>query len=496
VKFRSTGGISPGDTLFLPSGSSLTPALKVTNLSSTSCVGTLLRGINLSVADIIIAKIKADSTRLKEQRDNEGVKSPVNEMHTDTIASVESLGSESKQNIKGSISVNSYSDFSDTPAPNSNRLRYTLTLNARDLAGTRFSAESYLSFKHKAGEWNNVNNNIFNALKIYSLNGTFRMNRSTLFILGRKINPRIANIGAMDGLQAERSIGSFTIGAAAGSRPDYKNYGFAPGLLQYGAYLAFDHPGKGSFSQSSLAVMQQMNHTKTDRRFLYLQHSGYLLKNLNFTGTCEIDLFKLDSNTPRNTFDLTGLFLSLRYKIIKDLTLTGSYDARKNVIYYETYRNSTDSLIENELRQGFRLQAYYRITRDISLGIQTGYRHLSADPVPSKNLYSYLTFSQVPGLGISSTLSATLLESGHMNGRILGMNISRDLLRSELQAGLGYRYVDYRLPENLLDITQNIGEMYLTWIISNGISFSASYEGVFEAKDSYNRIYLQLRKRF
>jgi hypothetical protein len=59
-----------------------------------------------------------------------------------------------------------------------------------------------------------------------------------------------------------------------GSRPDYSNYGYNLDLLQFGGYVnRSDSIGDGTM-QNSIAVMQQMNNSKTDRRFLYLQHNN------------------------------------------------------------------------------------------------------------------------------------------------------------------------------------------------------------------------------
>jgi hypothetical protein len=83
-----------------------------------------------------------------------------------------------------------------------------------------------------------------------------------------------------------------------------------------------------------------------------------------------------------------------------------------------------------------------------------------------------------------------------MDGKIAGITLSRDLLKGKMQTGVGYRYVRYRLPENLMDISQHIGEINFSWQLLKGIYLSLNYEGTFEQKDKYNRLYAQIRKRF
>ncbi len=95
------------------------------------------------------------------------------------------------------------------------------------------------------------------------------------------------------------------------------------------------------------------------------------------------------------------------------------------------------------------LQASYRITGDLTLGFQSGYRYLKSDPHPSENLNGYVTYSRIPAVNISSTLSATIIKSGYINGKIYRLNLYRDFFKSKIQTGIGYQYVNYTLPENI-----------------------------------------------
>lgn len=502
VKFTSTSGINVGDTLFSPANDGNLPALIVKNLSSTSGVCSPVGSMVFSVGDLITAKVipmvkKTDKEVIKEEQ--RAVIQPITA--EDTVKKTFSPDV-LKQVVNGSFSVNSYLDNSNTVTRNSQRFRYTLSLDAENIAASKFSVETYVSFKHKAGEWNNVKNNLFDALKIYSLSVRYDMNNTTHLSLGRRINPVLTNIGAMDGLQFDKSINKFSFGIVAGTRPDFNDYGFNLKLFQTGAYLAMKSKSTTSFSETSLAFMQQMNNWKTDRRFLYFQHSNSIVRNFYLFTTLEADLYQLNidtvnhTETPKSTFNLTGLYVSLSYRAGSKLSFSGSYDARKNVMYYETYKSYVDRVLENELRQGFRVQASYRVAKNMTLGIQSGYRFLRSDPHTSKNLYSYFTYSQIPGLNMSATFSATILQSGFTRGKIFSLNLTQDWFKGKVQAGVGYRYVDYRLPEVQINVPQHMGEASLYWLITNKMSFSVNYEGTFEKQDRYNRVYLQLRHRF
>jgi hypothetical protein len=505
VKFSSTEGISAGDTLFIMLKDVPAPALIVNNKSSLSCICTPLSGIKLAVADNIVARARppvkseaAAGTNAKQT----AVSVAAAEAGAAAVSAEKAVSSDGrKQMIRGSTSLSSYTDNSNTPGPNSQRWRYTLNIDAANIGDSRFSFESYFSFKYKAGEWDLVKSDIFSALKIYNLALRYSPDKTMQISLGRRINPRISNLGASDGLQIEKSFNHFSIGALIGSRPDYANYGFNFNLLQYGAYTAYSTKKADTYTETSLAFVNQTNNSKTDRRFLYFQHSNSVIRNLSFFSTFEVDLYKMMVDTAgkehsQNTFDLTGLYLSLTYRFGRVLSISGSYDARKNVMYYETYKTYLDRILEDQMRQGYRAQATAHITRDLIFGAQAGYRFLKSDPHPSKNVYGYVTYTRIPGVEMSGTLSATWLESGYMTGNIYGASLSKDFFSGKVQTGVAYQYVNYNMPESLTKITQNIGELNFSWQIARKMFFSLYYEGTFEKQDKYNRLYLQIRKRF
>jgi len=500
VRFESTQTISEGDTLFLKENGKLLPVLQVKNLSSISCVCTPLTEKKFKVSDRIYARYKP--SKQKEEK-------PVPEIRkTGVLASADSISAQDTtgtnetikpvrvQKINGKIAVASYTGLSNTPSGNSQRMRYTFSLNAKNIGNSRFSGESYISFVHRDKQWSEIKANVFNGLKIYSLALKYEAGKNSTIWLGRKINPKISNMGAVDGIQFEFKTNSFTTGILAGSRPDYKDYGFNTSLLQYGMYLNHEHTYKKVNFQTTLAFIEQKNAGITDRRFAYIQHSNSLAKNLNFFGSAEFDLYRYVQEVRDNSPKLSNLYLSLRYRFKSKASFSLSYSTRQNIIYYETYKSYIDQLLAAETTQGYLLQANYRPFKKLSVGATGGYRFRKSDPRPSRNVYSYATYSQVPWINVSATLSATLMESSYMDGKIYSLGLSRDIIRGKLSSTFTYRYIDYTFLNSLSGQVQNTGEISLNWRIIKKLSCSAYYEGTFEKKSTYNRIYLQISKSF
>ena len=118
------------------------------------------------------------------------------------------------------------------------------------------------------------------------------------------------------------------------------------------------------------------------------------------------------------------------------------------------------------IREETTLQANYRITNNLTFGVESGYRFIKSDPRPSNNVYGYLTYYQVPGLNVSITLNGTYLESAYMNGTVLGANISKGLYQGRIHSSIGYSYTNYSLSESKVSILQNVAEMSFYWQFS------------------------------
>ncbi len=502
VKFQSTENISAGDTLFILQNSKMLPVMIVKDISSISCVCSSITAKKLSLADNIVTRPKIIPPKKKPEVLVIPIVQPVQVADTGTVN--KGLPKELKQSISGRISVSAYSNFSNM-SDFSQRMRYNFSLNAQNIGGSKLSGETYISFTHKINEWSEVKNNIYNGLKIYSLSLSYAFNKSNSVSAGRKVNPMLSSVGAIDGIQYDAKLKSFRAGIFAGTRPDYMDYSFNAQLLQYGAYIGHDHSNKkGGNTQTSMAFIEQMNNGNIDRRFAYLQHSNSLLTNLYFFGSVEFDLYNQVRNistvdttySQDNTPSLSNLYVSLRYRVIKQLSLSISYSNRQNIIYYETYKSIVDQLLAASTMQGYMFQVNYRPGKKLSFGANAGYRFSKTDPIPSKNLYTYMTYSNLPWINASVTLSATLMKTSYINGNIYSLGLSRDIVPGILSGGIGYRYVDYKFVNSETPLIQNMAEMDLTWRIMKKLSFSLNYEGTFETGRNYDRIYVNLTQRF
>ena len=497
VKFSNTEKIHSGDTIFRQTDNKLIPLFVVENISSVSCVGKPIDKVEVKLDEEVVIKVHNESEPIKKETEKpvaEALSPEIRKAKPDSIIKV--VTAERQQDIQGSLSVSSYSNLSNTPVENSQRMRYTLSLRASNLAKSKFSAESYLLFTHKFNEWDTIRKNVFYALKIYSIAIKYDISSKTNVWFGRKINQNLSNIGAVDGLQAETTIGQFSVGAVAGSRPNDADYNINLRLLEYGAFVGHNVSAKMGRMQSSIAFFEQKNSGLTDRRFVYFQHDNSLLKKLYFFTSCELDLYKVVEGIPKNQPTLTSLYFSFRYKVFKQLSLFASYDARKNIIYYETYKSFADRLLEEATRQGLQFKINYRPGNKVSMGVNAGYRFRENDLNPNKNLNGFVTVNEVPWIKASATLTANLLKTSYLNGKIAGLRLSRDIIPGKLFTELNYRFIDYNFINSSSNLIQNIAQINFSWQLKNKISFSLDYELTIEKVSKYHRIYVSFNKRF
>jgi len=500
VKFTNTDGISEGDTLFFEKAGKKIPAMIVSNTSSISAVCKPIESIQYEIGqEVFFSPKKADRLSITETEPTE----KVSEIIYDTVSSSNSAQKTTKTekpvnepDVFGKISLSSYSNIS-SKTPLNQRMRYTFALNAEHISYSDFSVESYLSFAHSNQNWDAVKDNIFNGLKIYNLALKYQNQKGLNIYFGRKINPNLSNIGAVDGLQIEKNLGSFVVGGFAGSRPDYRDYSYNFNLFQFGVFAGhrFVNKNKGEM-RNHIAIVEQKNNWNTDRRFAYFQHSQNLLKNLSLFGTAELELYRKVNGIIENKVRLANLYLIIRYRILRNLTFSLSYSNRNNLIFYETYKDMVDRLIEQTSLQGFGLSIRYRPLNKLSVGIRGTYRSRESDVRPTKNVNAYISYLSIPGINTTATISGTYLETSYLNGKIYSLNLSKDIIKRKLFGGLNYRYVAYDYTFTDLITKQHIAALNLNWRIYHNLRASLSLEGIFENDYQYQRIYFNITKRF
>ncbi len=502
VKFDNTKGILEGDTLYSRQGKKLRPAVKVKFISSTSAAGEIINKIILAVDDKVIAFVKneihPDEIKHEPLADTTHISASNKTKDVTAAAKVNEYNKKPEKEITGRFSVQSYSGLSNyTAFGDFQRWRYNFSLDARNISGSKISFSNYISFSYRTSDWEEIKNNFAGNMRVYDLAVNYQFNKKTNIWLGRHLNSKITNISSIDGVQLETrpANSSFSFGAVAGSRPDFTNMGFNIKLFEFGGYVSRTDTSQNGLMENTLALMEQTNDMKIDRRFIYFQHSNNTFTNLNFFLSSEIDLYKRVKGKGQNDFSLTGLYFSARYSPVRLVSFLLSYDARKNVIYYETFKSFIETLIDNETRQGLRGGITLRPFSRLFLTLNSGYRYSKSDPKPSRNFNGYIAYSQIPLLEITPSVSISKLITSYVNGITASFRLSKDFEFLNSSLSVEYEKVNYDFNYSTDNLDQNIFSLDVFFGIFKKLYINFNYEGTFQNQNTDSRIIMGLTQR-
>jgi len=173
-----------------------------------------------------------------------------------------------------------------------------------------------------------------------------------------------------------------------------------------------------------------------------------------------------------------------------------SYDARKNIYYYETYKNYVDSLLDKETRQGLKFQVNYQPFNRLAWGGTAGYRTATATSNESLNGYTYLTYSQIPLIDASITINATALKTSYVTGMIYGASLSRDFFNGKFYAELSYQKVNYTFTTTT-QLLQDIADVNLSWRFTRKLFFSMDVEAMKDTNSNLQgSLFFNITQRF
>ncbi len=492
IAFKETYNINSGDTLFVTQNNKLIPSMIVQYISNRSVACTPLL-TDLSSGNNVIAFISENKNKREFIIGKEKDKI-ITDYSIETLLSPKT--EESKKSIKGRIGVTSYSTF-DNFSNNkfTQRFRYYLSASEQNVSGSPINFNSYMIFTYRTNEWYKVNNNLGNALKVYDLNVNYNFSNNS-FWLGRRINSKISNVGTIDGLQYETKFNNYSFGAIVGSRPNYVDYGFNLKLFQFGAYAERTDTLNNKTLTNTLSLFNQTNNLKTDRRFVYFQHANNLLENFNLFVSGEWDLYKIEKGNKQNNLYFTSFYSSINYNASKWVSVNLSYDARKNVIYYESFKTYADSLFENELRQGFRIRTNIRLLNSIFISLNYGYRFKNGDNKTNNNYGLNFSYYNVPMIKSNINITYNKILSAYLDGTIYGCSVGKDLFNGTLNTNLSYRYLVYDFTLYGGNLKQNIAGIDFSFNLFRSFYSSFSYEGIFDNNKTYGNININVGKRF
>lgn len=496
LRFENTAGLKEGDTLYRQEDRKA--CLQIAKISSVSCLAKRIGDCEINKGDVYFIELtKAKEAINEEPAVAEGPRGESIENRADSL----SLAQDRELAPAMRARRKHYIDFGlsngttiSTTAQANYRTNLRTRLRMDSLGGQDLSLEAYGVLQDFRRSYTS-DADAFRA-NLYNLALSCRPSEHHQLVLGRKMNRRVASLGAIDGLQWEGNWNNFRIGTIAGSRPDFENFGFNPQLFQFGLYSAYDWRKNRSFGQLSLGLMEQQNSGATDRRFLYTQQN-FRWKRFSAFASAEIDLFEnFDTATAQNTFKLSALYLSARYRFNDRWNLFLSYDTRQQIIFFERFDSEVERLLaEQGAREGWRIRTDFRVFRSTQLGLSYNLRSNPTFGNRSQNLQASLVQYKLPWIGGNLSYRFNLNQNGNLNSEINSLRYSRNS-RSNFRFSMYYRYASYQyvLREITLDPQQFYGlELSKTFKNNWNVGLNAEYSQI--SSQDLIRVYLRINKR-
>lgn len=449
VRFENTELISSGDTIHSNNNFS-EPCLVVIRKSSSSIVchniNNCLVGKNDTVffRYISLPDIEKEIEELDPNLQAEEISKEIEAGEYKNLTEIKKQNQRFDEKISGRISAASQSNFSNIGDQDRHRILMRFTLNADHISNSKFSMQSYINYRK-----NYISSNIdysrpTSFYNVYNLALTYQLDSLSRITLGRKINQKVSSIGPIDGLQVEKYLGHFFIGSILGFKPDISNFGFNSDLLEYGGYVGYDIAGKNIYSLSTFGLLEQRKSGSTDRRYGYFQHSSTYSNNISFFTSAEIDLFENIGGVSSTNLRLSNIYTSIRIKPLKKLSVTISYDARKRIILYETFRTDIEQLLaDDQARQGLRLRINVNPLKNITGGFSFSKRFQNDSENKSDNFNVYISHSRLPTLNGRMVINLNKNKSNYLESTLYSMRYSRQLMKNSIEGEFYYRLVYY-----------------------------------------------------
>jgi hypothetical protein len=498
VRFAQNSDINVNDTLYIKSGNTYEAALIVSKKSSLSCLTTKIGNQILAKDQSIFSKIKVPIIPKEETAKPTNSTAPEVVVLSDTTlrSSIENETPRDKNSLRENYSLRFTSSTNGILASEGNsnqRIRLSLDVNLKNMNNSRWSTQSYVTYRHRYGI--DQQTAFFNDFKVFNLYAVYNDQKKNTLMIGRNFNQRIANIGAVDGIQYERKLKQWMAGVFTGSRPDVFDYSYNFRLAQTGLYIAHDLNKSKIFAQSSLAFVQQWFDWKTDRRFLYLQHNATIAKDVNLFASSELDLYQRIDSVSSNNPVLTSAYISLRYRPSRKISFSAAYDNRRNVIYYESQILLVDQLLAQETRQGVRFGIQTNFIKNLHIGTTAFYRYQNSFDQPTKNYTINAHMNNFTPLKLIFGANYNLIQTYYFDGTIYGARLSRDIFKSKANVELNYRYIDYAYKTSEQTIRQQVFGINTSIYLTNTSFILLNYEGTFDVNDDYHRYFISFSKR-
>ena len=215
---------------------------------------------------------------------------------------------------------------------------------------------------------------------------------------GRYLLPWATSLSTLDGGYVARRLGKeVTAGVFAGSTPDPTAWNYDPNRQIAGTFVSFEHGAFDSMKFISTAgAAVTRNHWRPERQFLFFENTILLNTRLSIYHNLEVDrLAKSLVADGRNSPRLARSFLTIRYQLVKRLSVDLSHNYFRDVPTFDTRLIGT-GLLDKFLFQGFSGGFRLELPRSSGLIRQPGIQQAGSGYQIGAQLHGRLHTAPIP----------------------------------------------------------------------------------------------------
>jgi len=316
-------------------------------------------------------------------------------------------------------------------------------------------------------------------------------------IAGRMLLPQASSVGYLDGLVLEGIISErFHVGVLGGTSPDWLYQDTRVPLMKAGGYFAYVSGEPTAFRiEQTLGGVGEWHSGEINREYLISQGRLGTGSNWGISHTAELDVNRGWRRTRAGSaLQLSNLYLNGWVRPSARARFGISYDNRKNYWTYET-RSVADSLFDDQLRQGVRLQTDLNLPAQFFVGVSGGYRKRTGEADPTLSWSAALRKGNAVWRGLSVSAQYAGFDGPANRGYNYSLRCTR-LFAARYTLGIGYGSYRYRTDAMSVYRNNNWVELMMQTDISRHYWLSVLFESDSGDDIEGSRIQTELGYRF
>ncbi|MFA6467988.1 MAG: hypothetical protein WCW35_03755 [Bacteroidota bacterium] len=314
--------------------------------------------------------------------------------------------------------------------------------------------------------------------------------------VGRLSSEYVGGMGTFDGGQVFYRYDHVTTGFLYGAQVQDRTIGFNSNETKGAAFINAKfgpdilHQYNGTF-----AYGRQLVKGNLDREFLYFQNFYMMGPELSVYQSSEFELNDINKGIKSKTLKLSNTFFSINYYPVEWISTNVGYDGSRSIYLFESMKSISDTLLDKNIMQGYRIGATFRMPYYMSLSGNLSYRTKKGDARDARTISGTYRISDILQTEIGAGIRYADIIGVYSNGTNVTFDVDRTFF---YKMSLAFRYDYYRYT--IITVKQTYTTHTLTlnssYRFSRSLYSSLAMDGVIDNTMNSFRLYAEIGYRF